>query len=167
MKKIAILIENMFNAEELLYPYHRLKEEYEVHLIGTEKNKEYHSEHGLLKKSTHSSSEVLAKDYVGLIIPGGYSPDKMRACEATKKLVRNFDQNNLPIGAICHGPWMLCSCVDLSGVQVTSVVNIKDDLINAGGKWKDQAVVVDKNYITSRTPKDLQSFIKAFLEALQ
>lgn len=167
MEKVAILIENLFNEEEFIYPYHRLRENYEVHLIGTEKEGEYKSEKGIAFTSTHASNEVCANDYLGVVIPGGYSPDKMRKCEATKDFLREMDQLNRPIAAICHGPWMLCSCANLKGKKVTSIHSIQDDLKNCGAIWIDEEVVIDNNYITSRTPKDLPAFMQAFLAAIE
>lgn len=167
MKKVAILIENFFNEQELFYPYHRLREEYEVHLVGTEKDTLYRSENGVTLSSTHASSEVDAKDYVGVVIPGGYSPDKMRNCPETVNFVKEMDRLQRPIAAVCHGPWMLCSSVNLKDISATSVASIKDDLTHAGANWLDQEVVIDKHYITSRTPKDLPAFMKAFLAEIE
>ena len=163
MKKIAILIENLFDEHELIYPYHRLKESFEVHLVGPEKGKSYASKSGLTMTSSHSSAEVEAKDYEAPFIPGGFSPDYMRRTEATRDLVSAFDQLEKPIAAICHGGWMLASCCDLKGKEVTSFYSIKDDLIHAGARWLDQEVVVSGHLVTSRTPGDLPALMKALL----
>lgn len=163
MKKIAILIENLFDEHELIYPYHRLREDFEVHLVGTEKDTVYVSKAGLKVKSSHGSRDVKAEDYEALFIPGGFSPDYMRRSEATKALAKEFDRMKKPIAAICHGGWMLASCCDLKGKQVTSTYSIKDDLIHAGATWLDQEVVVSDNLITSRNPGDLPALIKALL----
>lgn len=168
MKKIAILIENMFDENELIYPYYRLLEEgYEVDLIGPEKDTSYKSKAGFEKKSTHASDEVSAKDYDALVIPGGFSPDYMRRTKATVDFVREMNQLEKPIAAICHGPWMLASACDLKGKNVTSFFSIKDDLVNAGAEYIDEEVVVDGNLITSRSPKDLPAFLKAIIEKLK
>lgn len=166
MKKIAILIENLFDEQELVYPFHRLKEDYEVHLVGTEKDAEYKSKTGLVFKSTHASKDVKADDYEALFIPGGYSPDHMRRCEATIDLVREFNEQNKPIAAICHGPWMLASCCDLKGQDLTSYFSIKDDLINAGANWVDRELVVSGNLLTSRTPNDLSVLVKKLVKTI-
>ncbi|MCF6465533.1 type 1 glutamine amidotransferase domain-containing protein [Clostridium sp. Cult2] len=167
MKRIAILIENMFDERELIYPYFRLLEEgYEVHLVGTEKETNYISKSGLSEKSTHSSKEISAKDYDGVIIPGGFSPDYMRRCKYTVDFVKDMDKENKLIAAICHGPWMMASSCNLKGRKVTSFFSIKDDLINAGADYLDEEVVVDGNLITSRTPKDLPVFLKKIIEKL-
>lgn len=168
MKKIAILIENLFDEKELLYPYYRLQEEdYEVHLVGTEKDTVYTGKSGLDFKSTHSSEEVNAKDYDAVVIPGGYSPDHMRRYKATVDFVREMNDANKTIAAICHGGWMLASCCDIEGKNVTSFYSIKDDLINAGANYLDEEVVVDGNLITSRTPNDLVVWLKAIIKAVE
>lgn len=168
MKKVAVLIENLFDERELIYPYYRLLEEgYEVHLIGTERDTIYASKSGLKEKSTHSSREVSAEDYEGVVIPGGFSPDYMRKSPDTVKFVRELDKANKLVAAICHGPWMMASACDLKGKKVTSVISIKDDLVNAGAQYLDEEVVVDGNLVTSRTPKDLAAFSKAIIEKLK
>lgn len=166
MKKVAILLENMFDEQELIFPYHRLREDFEVSLVGSEKDKAYESKSGFKIKSTHASDEINPEEYSGLVIPGGFSPDFMRRNENTKALVKKFNELNKPIAAICHGPWMLASCCDLKGREVTSFYSIKDDLVNAGAKWVDKEVVVDGNLITSRNPNDLPAFIKEFIKKI-
>lgn len=167
MKKISILIEDLFDERELIYPYFRMLEEgYQVDLVGPEKDKVFSSKTGLTEKSTKASSEVNAEDYDAVIIPGGFSPDLMRRTEATKEFVRQMDKAGKPIAAICHGPWMMASCCDLKGKRVTSFFAIKDDLVNAGATYVDEEVVVDGHLITSRTPKDLPAFCKAIIELL-
>jgi protease I len=166
MKKIAILIENMFEEVELLYPYYRLEEAgYEVHLVGKEKNKVYKgktSSHPF--KSTHASKDINADDYEAVIIPGGYSPDYMRRTEETVDFVSNMFKQKKLIAAICHGPWMIVSGCDIKGKKVTSFYSIKDDLRNAGANWVDEEVVVDENLITSQNPSTMTKWLKAILE---
>lgn len=166
MKKIGILLENLFNEEEFIYPYHRLKENFEIIIIGSEKDKTYTSENGVKFTSDIASKDVDPKDLDALFISGGYSPDYMRRCQATIDLVKEIDKENKVIAAICHGPWMLASCVDLKGKDVTSFYSIKDDLVNAGANWIDEETVVSENILTARTPKDLSSLVKAFVKKL-
>ena len=168
MKKIAILLESQFDERELLYPYYRLLEEgYTVDVIGTKKETVYKSKAGLEFESTHSSEEITASDYDAVVIPGGFSPDYMRRCINTVDFVKEMDKQGKVIAAICHGPWMLASACDLEGKNVTSFYSIKDDLINAGANYIDEAVVVDENIITSRTPKDLTVFVKTIIDKLE
>ena len=167
MKKVGILLESLFDDQELIYPLYRLKEDYEVHLIGTEKGTEYKGKAGVIVESTHASKDVKADDYAALFIPGGYSPDHMRRCKATIELVKDFNRREKPIAAICHGPWMLASCCDLKGKDITSYFSIKDDLINAGANWIDKELVVSGNLMTSRNPGDLPVLIKEFVRAIK
>ncbi|HQK54377.1 MAG TPA: type 1 glutamine amidotransferase domain-containing protein [Sedimentibacter sp.] len=167
MKKIAILIEDLFNERELIYPYYRLLEEgYEVHLVGPKKDAVYTSKSGLTEKSTHASNEIRAEDYDGVVIPGGFSPDFMRRTRATVDFVREMDKLNKPVAAICHGGWMLASACNLKGKKVTSFFSIKDDMVHAGAEYVDEEVVVSGNIITSRNPNDLPVFLKTIVEKL-
>jgi len=167
MKKIAILIEDLFNERELIYPYYRLLEEgYEVHLVGPKKDAVYTSKSGLTEKSTHASNEIRAEDYDAVVIPGGFSPDFMRRTKATVDFVREMDKLNKPVAAICHGGWMLASACNLKGKKVTSFFSIKDDMVHAGAEYVDEEVVVSGNIITSRNPNDLPVFLKTIVEKL-
>lgn len=167
MKKIALLIENLFDDKELLYPYYRMQEEgYQVDLIGTDKDIVYKSKFGLPMKSDKSSSEVNANQYDAVIIPGGFSPDYMRRSESTIAFVRAFDQAKKPIVSICHGPWLMISACQLKGKHVTGFHSIRVDLENAGAVYLDQEVVIDGHLITSRTPNDLPALMKALIKYL-
>lgn len=167
MKKIAVLLEELFDERELIYPYYRLLEEgYEVHLVGTHKDTVYRSKNGFSQKSTHSSLDISSKDYDAVIIPGGFSPDYMRRCKATVDFVRDMNKDKKTIAAICHGPWLLASSCDLKGKNITSFYSIKDDLTNAGANYLNEEVVIDGNLITARTPKDLPAFLKVIIQSL-
>lgn len=167
MKKIALLVENMYEDIELLWPLYRFKEErFDVDLIGTEKDTIYKGKNGVPTKSNLASSDINSDDYDAVVIPGGYSPDKMRACKATKDFVKDMNNKGKVIAAICHGPWMIASTCDIKGKKLTSYHTIKDDLINAGATYKDEDVVVDGNIITSRSPEDLIAFTTKIIENL-
>lgn len=167
MKRIAILIEELFDDKELLYPYYRMQEEgYTVDLIGAEKNVSYKSKYGMPLKSDLASQDVSAKDYDAVIIPGGFSPDYMRRTKATVDFVRDMNAQKKPIAAICHGPWLMISSCDLKGRKLTGFHSVRVDIENAGATYLDQEVVVDGNFITSRTPKDLPAFAKAIIKSL-
>lgn len=168
IKKIAILVADYFEDNELFYPYYRLLEEgYEVDLIGAKKNETYKSKHGAPAVSHLASKDVSSHDYTAVIIPGGYSPDHMRRSKETIEFVKQMDSQNKLIASICHGPWMMASCCNLKNRTITGFYSIKDDLVNAGANYVDEEVVVDGNFITSRTPKDLPAFLKAILKALK
>lgn len=167
MKKIAVLLENLFDEKELIYPYYRLLEEgYEVDLIGTKKKADYVSKSGLTQTSTYSSDEISSIDYDAVFIPGGFSPDYMRRCKATINFVKDMDKESKLIAAVCHGPWMIASCCNIKDKKITGFNSIKDDLVNAGGIYVDEEVVQDGHIITSRNPKDLPALLKAIIKYL-
>jgi len=168
MSKVAILIENLFEDIELTYPYFRLKEEgYSVDLVGTDANVDYKSKHGYPIKSDLASKDITANSYDAVVIPGGYSPDKMRRSPETVNFVKEMDNKGKVIAAICHGGWMMASCCNLQGKKVTSFFSIKDDLVNAGAEWVDDEVVVDGHLITSRSVPDIVAFTRAIIAKLK
>ncbi|WP_296143015.1 type 1 glutamine amidotransferase domain-containing protein [uncultured Anaerococcus sp.] len=167
MKKVAILIENKYEEPELIYPYWRLKEDYEVVLVGTEADTEYVGKAGGYKmKSDIASSDAKASDFDAVYIPGGFSPDAMRQSEDTVNFVKEMHEAGKLIGAICHGPWVLAEADILDGVKATSVKTISTDIKNAGANWVDEETVVDNNIVTARTPEDLPAHVTRFVEEL-
>ena len=166
-KKIAILVEDSYEDLELWYPYYRLLEEgADVKLIGPEA-KVYQSKHGYPAEANLSAAEAKADDFQGIIVPGGYAPDKLRRYQKILDLVREVFENGGIVASICHGPWVLISTNILKGKKTTGFNSIKDDLVNAGAIYLDKEVVVDNNLITSRTPQDLPAFLPAIIEGLQ
>ncbi len=113
-----------------------------------------------------SVDEVLARDFDGLVIPGGYAPDIMRRSAKVLALTREIFEAGKPVAFICHAGWVPISAGIVRGRRGTSVGAIKDDLVNAGMLWEDSPVVVDGNLISSRTPADLPVFCKALIKAL-
>jgi protease I len=109
--------------------------------------------------------EARADDYDALVIPGGVgNPDTMRADENAVELTRQFFEQGKPVGAICHGPWMLVEAGVVRGRTVTSWPSLQTDIRNAGGNWVDQEVVVDQGLVTSRKPDDLPAFNAKIVE---
>lgn len=167
-KKIAILIEEMFNVFEFWYPYYRLKEEgAEIMVVGSGRTDVFTGKPATECKADVNADDVTSKDFDGVIIPGGYAPDLMRRYPAMVNLVKDLHTDNKLVAAICHAGWMLASADILKDKTVTSFFAIKDDLVHAGANWIDQEVVVDGNLVTSRTPDDLPAFMKAVIEYLK
>jgi len=105
------------------------------------------------------------EEFDALLLPGGvHSPDQLRAEESVLEFIRAFDRAGKPMAVICHGPWLLVSTGIARGRRLTSYHTIKDDLINAGAHWEDQAPIVDGNLVTARSPKDIPAFNNAMLE---
>ena len=166
-KKIAILVEDFYNELELWYPYYRLLEEgAEVKLVGPAA-KVYESKHGLPAKADLSAAEAKADDFQGIVVPGGYAPDRLRRYPEILDLVREIFENGGIVASICHGPWVLISANIMKGKKTAGFNSIKDDLVNAGAIYLDKEVVVDNNLITSRTPQDLPVFLPAIIAALK
>lgn len=109
--------------------------------------------------------EANPDDYDALLIPGGViNPDKLRVIDNALDFVRAFFDAGKPVAAICHGPQVLIDAEVVAGRRMTSVKNIRKDLINAGARWEDSAVVVDEGLVTSRTPDDLPDFNEKVIE---
>ena len=165
-KCIAILVEDLYQDLEVWYPYYRLKEAgVDVKLVGTGK-KEYKGKYGYPISVEVSADQVRAKDFDGIIVPGGYAPDMLRRYAAVNQLVKEIDRQGKVVGAICHAGWVLCSAGILRGRTVTCFSAIKDDVVNAGAKFMDREVVRDRNLVTSRKPDDLPVFMATFLKVL-
>ena len=168
MKRIAILVEDIYQDLEVWYPYLRLKEEgYEVLTVGTGRSKVYKSKYGYEIPEDLSIEDAAKKDFDGVIIPGGYAPDILRRYPPVNAFVKKCFAQGKVVAAICHGGWVLASADVLRGKKATCFFAIKDDMINAGAHYVDEEVVVDGHLITSRKPEDLPAFMKAVLEALR
>ncbi len=167
-KKIAVLAEDNYENLEAWYPILRLREAgVEVDVIGRDKGCEVcQSKEGYPLKIDHKAGEIDPAEYDGVIVPGGYAPDKLRRCASVLKLVQYQAQNKGLVAAICHGGWVLVSANVLKDKTVTSTSAIRDDMVNAGAHWTDEEVVQDNNFITSRHPGDLPAFMKTILEFL-
>ncbi len=169
MAKIAFILDEMFEDSEFQVPYERVKEAgHEPVVIGLEAGKKLEGKKGDVTTTTEvAAGDVDAGEFAALVIPGGYSPDKIRTDEAMVGLTKSIFGAGKPVAAICHAGWMLAEADVVRGRRVTSVRNIRTDLVNAGADWVDEEVVVDGNLVTSRTPDDLPAFCGALLEQLK
>jgi protease I len=166
-KKVAIMVDDMYQVLEVWYPYYRLKEAgLQVNLVAAEPKKQYHSKEGYPCVSEVAAGQADADDYNCLIVPGGFAPDYMRRSADVIKFANDMVNAGKIIAAICHGGWLLCSTPVYKGKQATCFMAIKDDIINAGAEYIDADCVVDGNLITSRKPDDLPAFCVAILKAL-
>jgi protease I len=104
-------------------------------------------------------------DYDGLVLPGGQiNPDKLRIEPKAVAFVADFFNAGKPIGAICHGPWLLVEAGVVKKKTLTSWPSLRTDIRNAGGHWVDEEVVTDGNLTTSRNPDDLPAFNKRLIQ---
>lgn len=164
---LLAFVDDIYEDLELWYPRLRLEEAgYAMKLAGPEL-KVYRGKHGYPARADLRIADASNHDFAGLLIPGGFMPDKLRRDEHVLSLTRQFlDQKKL-VAFICHGGWIPISARILKGRRATGSLGIKDDLENAGAIWVDEPVVVDDNLISSRTPRDLPAFAKAMLDYLE
>ncbi|OFW54617.1 MAG: protease [Actinobacteria bacterium RBG_16_70_17] len=165
--RIAVLVADLFEEPELLYPYYRLLEAgHEAVLVGSEA-REYSGKHGYPVRAQVAVADLKAADLAGMVIPGGFGPDSLRLDPAMVALTRDMAGAGKLVAAICHGPSLLVSADVLRGRRATSYAAVRDDVKNAGATWVDEEVVVDGPLITSRVPDDLPAFMRAVLQALE
>jgi deglycase len=164
---VLIFIEDHYEDMELMYPKYRLQEAgYRVVVAGPKAKHTYMGKHGYPCVSDAAIEDMEEQDFVGVICPGGWAPDKLRRSEKLKDLLVQFDRSKKLVAAICHGGWMPISAAIYGGVRVTGSLGIKDDLVNAGAIFEDAAVVVDRHFVSSRKPDDLPVFMAACLKIL-
>src|SRR3989304_5471592 len=164
-KKVAIMVDEMYQALEVWYPYYRLREAgLKVDFVAVEAEKEYHSKEGYPCISNIATKDTDINDYDCMIVPGGFAADYMRRSPDVIKFANDMVNAGKVIAAICHGGWLLCSTKVYKGKKATCFMAIKDDIKNAGAEYVDAECVVDGNLITSRKPDDLPAFCTAILK---
>ncbi len=165
--KVIQLVSDDYEDLELRCPAMRLREEgIQVDLVA-EKKGDYRGKYGVHCEATKTFDEVNPKDYDGVLVPGGWAPDKLRRFPKVLEIVKSMNEDGKLIGEICHAGWVLISADVLKGRKVTSTPGIKDDMTNAGATWLDEAVVVDGNIISARRPPDIPEYNKALVEFLK
>lgn len=168
--KIAILAADGVEKVELEQPRAALKEAgAQVEVLSLETGEIEARNHDLEPAGTFSVDRAVADvsvdEFDGLVLPGGtVNPDKLRLDDSAVSFVRDFVVSGKPVAAICHGPWTLVEAGVAVGRTLTSYPSIRTDLRNAGAHVLDEAVVVDGNLITSRSPKDLPAFCETIIK---
>jgi len=166
-KQILTFVGDVYEDLELWYPKLRLIEAgARVVVAGPEASTRYLGKNGYPCISDAALGDVHADNFDGLVVPGGFMPDKLRRDPAVLQLVRDFDAAKKLIAAICHGGWIPISAGVYRGVRTTGSPGIRDDLVNAGALWEDAPVVVDRHFVSSRKPDDLPDFCRGILEVL-
>ena len=166
-KRVLLFAGPLYEDLELWYPKIRLEEEGASTTVAGLGDKTYQGKRGYPVTVDTSVDQIDARDFDGLVIPGGFAPDQLRRYEKVLTITREIYQAGKPVAFICHAGWVPISAKILKGKRATSVRAIKDDMENAGVIWEDRPVVVDGNLISSRTPADLPQFCKALLAALR
>lgn len=167
--QIACVLGQGFEDSEFRVPYDRLKSEgYRVDIIGVKAGEELKGYKGKEKiKAELGIDQVKSDDYDALLIPGGQSPDHLRADRRMVEFVKAFDSAGKLIAAVCHGPQLLMAARLVKGRTLTAWQTIQADLEQMGARVKDEPVVQDRNWVTSRKPEDLQAFSAAVVERLE
>jgi protease I len=165
--KVLMFVDEQYEDLELWYPKIRLKEEdVEVIVAGSVKGRIFSGKHGYPCKADASFDEVKEEEFDGLIIPGGFAPDKLRRIPKVLQLTQQFHNEGKLIAHICHAGWIPVSAKIIKGYKCTSSPGIKDDLINAGAVWVNKPVVIDRNMISGQGPNDLPEFCKKIINYL-
>lgn len=166
-RRLLMFVDDAYEDLELWYPKLRMIEAgAQVVVAGPEAERKYTGKHGYPCVADAAIRDMEAADFYGVIVPGGFMPDKLRRDPKVLSLVREFAAAGKLVAAICHGGWIPISAGVYRGVRVTGSPGIKDDLVNAGAQWEDAAVVVDRHFVSSRKPDDLPDFCRAILKVL-
>ncbi|UQS86060.1 type 1 glutamine amidotransferase (plasmid) [Nicoliella spurrieriana] len=170
MSKVAAIVTSMYEDVELTSPKKALEDAgNQVDIIENEANGTIEGKHGDKQTVNKSIDDAKLEDYDALLVPGGFSPDQLRADDRYINFAKQFLLSGKPVFAICHGPQLFIQTGLVSELTLTSYVTVMPDLYYAGGNVKDEPVVIDEkhNLITSRTPDDLDYFNKAIVDALK
>jgi protease I len=172
-KRVAALVGDGFEESELLEPRRALEDAGAiVTIVGMDEKSltkirgKKGLDEGQSVKAEELVADVTADDFDALLIPGGWSPDHIRTNKDVQRFVKEFDASKKPMFVICHGPQVLISAQIVRGRTLTGFASIADDIRNAGGLYRDQPVVTDGNWVTSRNPQDIPMFNRGIIEKL-
>jgi len=170
--RILIIATDGFEQSELFDPRQSLLDAGATVKLASLELKEIQGETGDQPGRTIKPDMVIedidSTEFDALLLPGGTrNPDKLRMSEQVVYMVKKFVDAGKPVGAICHGPWLLVEADVLRGRTATSWPSIRTDLRNAGANVVDKEAVVDGNILTSRNPEDIPAFTRAFVEMVE
>jgi len=167
-KRIAMLVGPGFEDLEFWAVYMRMKEEgAQIDVIGTDAGVEYTAKSGgLTAESELAASEVAPAAFDAVLVPGGWTPDKIRRDRAVLDLVREVYEDGNIIGLICHAGLVGISAGIVEGSDATGSLGIKDDLVNAGASWVDEPAFRDGNIVWGRVVKDIPDYCRVLVDAL-
>ena len=160
-RKVLAFVDDNYEDLELWYPKLRLEEAGFATRLAAPALQRCLGKHGYPAQPDLLIADARSADFCGLLIPGGFMPDKLRRDPQVLALTREFFEQGKLVAFICHGGWIPISAKILKGRRATGSLGIQDDLENAGAILVDEPVVIDSNLISSRTPKDLPAFGKA------
>jgi len=167
--RIACVLDVDYEDSEFKQPYDAFKQAgHQVSIVGLEPGKELKGKKGTVTTKAETGIDQVRPDqFDALLIPGGYSPDHLRANPKMVAFTKAFFDADKPVFAICHGPQLLITARVVKGRKLTAWQTIQDDLQQVGANVLDQEVVVDRNLITSRKPADIPAFIRESLKLLE
>jgi protease I len=167
--RIACLLDNGFEDAEFEKPYHAFRRAgHEVVIIGFEAGRELRGKRGEVSTTVDRAIQANGTgDFDALFLPGGYSPDHLRADERMVAFTKAFFNPDRPVFAICHGPQLLMTARVVRDRRMTAWKTIQDDLHQVGADVVDEEVVVDGRLVTSRQPSDVDAFIRESLTVLE
>jgi protease I len=167
--KVAILVADGFEQVEMTEPRKALNEAgAHTQIVSPAKDQVQgwnHFDKADEFKVDVALEDAESNDFAALLLPGGVAnPDQLRTLPHAVEFVRGFVKAGKPVAVICHGPWTLIEAGVVKGRSITSWPSVKTDLVNAGAKWVDQEVVVDRGLVSSRKPADIPAFNRKMLE---
>jgi protease I len=168
MAHVAFVLDDDFEDSEFKVPYDRLIDAgHEVVVVGKERDAKVTGKKGQVTQAIAATPEqVVVNDLDALVVPGGYSPDRLRTDDRIVSLTKHMVMGDKPVAFICHAGSLLIEAGVVSGRRLTSWPSIRTDLVNAGAQWVDEEVVEDGNLISSRHPGDLDVFCDTLLARL-
>ncbi|MCS3750292.1 protease I [Salinibacter ruber] len=166
--RVAVLVDKSFEDLEFWVPTMRLREEgAEVVVAGREADATFTGKHGLTATTDVAARALAPGDLDGVVVPGGWAPDKLRRDEGVQALVREMDAQQKIVAQICHAGLVGISAGIVEGRQATGSTGIKDDLVNAGATWVDEAAFQEDHLVWGRVVKDIPAFCRTLVQALQ
>jgi len=167
--RIACVLDVDYEDSEFKQPFDAFSNQgHQVTIVGLQSGKELWGKQGkVTTKADLGIDQARPEQFDALFIPGGYSPDHLRADPRMVKFTKTFFDADKPVLAICHGPQLLMTARVVKGRKMTAWITIQDDLSQVGTNVLDQEVVVDKNLVTSRQPSDIPAFIRESTKVLE
>jgi protease I len=166
-QRVVVLVDKSFEDLEFWVPTMRLREAgADVVVAGREADTTFTGKHGLTATATVAARDLRASELDGIVVPGGWAPDKLRRDEGVTSLVRTLDEQGKVVAQICHAGLVGISAGIVDGRPATGSQGIKDDLVNAGAEWVDEAAFQDENRVWGRVVKDIPAFCGTLVAAL-
>jgi protease I len=164
--RVVVLLAEGFEDLEFWVTVMRLREEGARVTVAGLTTRPVRGKNGLEARADIEIGEVAADDVDALVVPGGWAPDKLRRDPAVTGLVRKVHDQGKVVGMICHAGLVGISAGIVEGRRATGSLGIKDDLVNAGAVWVDEAAFRDGNLVWGRVVEDIPDFCRELIEAI-